>query len=181
MSACSAPLPWDTLVDYWASALPATEAEAVEEHLFGCAGCTEQASRVAAITEALRTAIPPAVTRRRVERLRAEGVAVREHAFAPGERRDVLFERDTALLVHRLGGLELESATRVGLRIVSESTGERMVELDSVPFERAEGAVLIACQRHYAALPHDTVFELSIERAGGAVEQASFTVLHHFV
>jgi anti-sigma factor RsiW len=176
--ACPNPIPWDILVDYWAGDLARVEGERIEEHLFGCGACTAEAARVAAVTEALREMIPPVLSRERLERLRATGVRMRENEFVPGERREVAFAADADLMIHRLGGLDLSGADRVTCRIVAESTGAPMAALGEVPFERDEGAVLIACQRHFAAFPHDTRFELSIHRPGQPVENAAYTVLH---
>jgi len=182
MNICQGPLAWGTLVDYWAGDLPPAEADRVEEHLFGCAGCAEVAARVASVTETLRAVLPPAVSRARLDALRASGIRLRENVFSPGERRAVLFEHDADLLIHRLGGLDLTGADHVSLRIVVESTGEQLAELDAVPFERGEGAVLIACQRHFASLPADTRFELAIHASGipSAVTRAEYTVIHQF-
>ena len=52
--------------------------------------------------------------------------------------------------------------------------------MDPVPFERAEGAVLIACQRHFATLPPDTRFELSIHGPDRSVTTAAYTILHQY-
>ena len=177
---CPAPLPWDTLVDYWAGDLDETATDAVEEHLFGCAACTAAAARVAAVTEALRSALPPIVSRARVEQLRARGVRVRENAFAPGQREQVLFTRDADLLIHRLEGLDLTRADRVDFRITAESTGELIAAVDAVPFDAAAGALLVACQRHYAALPADTVMSVAVHAPGLPPATATYTILHRF-
>jgi hypothetical protein len=178
--ACASPIAWETLVDYWAGELPPGEADAVEEHLFACATCTAASCRVAAVTETLRAAVLPAVTRRRLDALRARGHRIDENGFSPGERREVDFAPDTEFLVHRLEGLELEDAERVSFRIVAESTGEPISELEAVPFEPAEGAVLIACQRHFASLPPDTVFDVFVHTTSGAIRTAKYTILHRY-
>src|SRR6185295_13820099 len=99
-------------------------------------------------------------------RLRARGARVRQNEFAPGDRREVEFSSDVDLLIHRLGGLDLAGAERVALRITAESTGALIGETDTATFEPGEGAVLIACQRHYATLPHDTVMSVSVHAPG---------------
>lgn len=177
---CPTPVPWETLVDYWAGELDDAATEAVEEHLFGCADCAAAAARVAAVTETVRAAIPPVVSRRRLEQLRAGGARVRENAFTPDERREVIFPADADFLIHRLGGLNLTGAERVGLQITIESTGDVMVSVDDVAFEPAEGAILVACQRHYAALPPDTVMTVSIHALGAPPRTASYAILHRF-
>jgi anti-sigma factor RsiW len=177
---CGNPVEWATLVDYWAGDLDDQEMVALEEHLFGCAACTATSARVAAVTETLRAALPPLILRRQVELLRARGARVRESNFAPGERREVQFSPDTDLLIHRLGGLDLTSAERVGFRITQESTGALVAAIESAAFDPAEGAVLVACQRHYASLPHDTVMTVSIHAPGESPRTATYTLLHRF-
>ena len=180
MSACPNPIPWATLVDYWAGDLPPAKTNGVDEHLFACASCTSEAARVASVTETIRDMLPPAVSRARLEGLRAAGTRVRENVFAPGERRQVVFEADVDLMIHRLAGLSLAGAERVSLQIVSESTGERMAATDRVPFERDEGAVLIACQRHFASLPADTRFEVAVHAPDRSVTAVAYTILHEY-
>lgn len=177
---CANPIAWATLVDYWAGDLDGVATAAVEEHLFGCADCTAVAARVAAVTETLRTAIPPVISRAQVERLRRRGAQVRENDFAPGERREVPFPTDADLLIHRLTGLDLTSAERVDFRITQESTGALITVFDDAPFDRSAGAVLVACQRHYAAMPHDTVMSVSIHAPGAPPRTATYTILHRF-
>ncbi|HVT07855.1 MAG TPA: zf-HC2 domain-containing protein [Polyangia bacterium] len=177
---CPNPLDWGTLVDYWAGDLDAAASDAVEEHLFGCPDCTAAAARVAAVTESLRAALPPVVSRERVEQLRARGARVRENDFLPGDRREVVFLRDADLLIHRLAGLDLTHADRVDFRIAAESTGELIAAADRVPFNPAEGAVLVACQRHYASLPADTVISLAIHTPSAPPRTATYTILHRF-
>jgi anti-sigma factor RsiW len=178
---CSNPIAWETLVDYWAGDLDAVAEGAVEDHVFGCADCTAASARVAAVTEPLRAALQPVVSRREVEQLRAGGTRIRESDFTPGERRSVQFPADTDLMIHRLSGLDLTGAEKVGFRITSESTGAVLVAVDAVPFDPTEGAVLVACQRHYAELPHDTVMTVSVHGPGGPPRTATYTILHQFL
>jgi len=178
MSACAHPIPWAILVDYWAGALTVPETDQVDEHLFGCGACTAASARVASVTETARQILPPALSRARLDSLRAGGLRVRENAFSPGERRTVGFDGGVDLLIHRLAGLDLAGADHVSLQVLVESTGERLFALDHVPFERDEGAVLIACQRHFASLPPDTRFEVTVHAA--TVTNVAYTILHQF-
>lgn len=178
---CANPIAWATLVDYWAGDLDDAETARIDEHLFGCGDCTAESARVAAVTQALRAAIPMVLLRSAVDRLRARGARVRENGFTPGDRREVDFAADTELLIHRLGGLNLAGAERVDLRITSESTGAVVSTVDGVPFDPAEGAVFVACQRHYVELPHDTVMSVSIHAAGAPPRTETYTILHRFL
>jgi hypothetical protein len=180
---CQSPIAWETLVEYWAGELDADATAALDEHLFECAACTAASARVAAVTEAVRAAVPLAVSPRRLERLRAGGVRVRENTFAPGDRREVEFSPESDLLIHRLSvdGLGLTGDERIALRVSSESTGALMAVMEEAPFDPAEGAVLVACQRHYSALPHDTVMEIAIHAPGAPTRTATYTILHRFL
>jgi len=120
--------------------------------------------------------IPWGVTR---EALAAQGKRVLEDAFAPGDRREILFPANADLLIFRLGGLDLARAERVSFSLRTESTGELLVEIDRVPFERGEGSVLLACERHHASLPPDIVAELRIHEPAGE-RVATCTILHRF-
>jgi anti-sigma factor RsiW len=177
---CPNPLGWATLVDYWAGDLAAAETGALDEHLFSCTECTAASARVAAVTEAVRGVLPPVVSRLQIERLRDRGARVHENAFLPGDRREVVFRSDVDLLIHRLGGLDLSGADRVGFRITSESTGALIADVEAAPFDPAEGAVLVACQHHYVALPHDTVMTVSVHVADRPPRTATYTILHQY-
>jgi anti-sigma factor RsiW len=178
---CANPIDGATLVDYWAGDMDDDAAVVLEEHLFGCADCSAASARVGAVTEAVRASIPSVVLRERIDRLRATGARVRENGFAPGDRREVEFAADVDLLIHRLGGLDLQGAARVDLWVTSESTGETVGSVDNVPFDAAEGAVFVACQRHYAALPHDTVMTVSVHAPGAPPRTARYTILHRYL
>jgi hypothetical protein len=177
---CARPVPFDRLVEYWSGELAAPDELAVDEHLMGCAACTAESARVSAVTEALRAEIPPLLTTDGLAKLRARGLVVTENPMTPGERREVVFPKTTDILLHRLGGLDLASATRVDFRIWVESTGAPILELPNAPFDRDGGAVLVACQQHFAAYPPDTVAEVTVTRATGTAPAARYTILHRF-
>ena len=98
----------------------------------------------------------------------------------PGERAPVLFRRDVDLLIHRLGELDLSRAERVQVRVLSEGTGDVMIESPAAPFDAGSGEVLIACQRHFRELPPDVVFEVSVIEAGVAKVAATYIIPHIF-
>jgi anti-sigma factor RsiW len=182
---CARPVPWEDLVAYWAGDLDAPAEASLEEHLMGCASCTAESARVAAITEALRTMLPPVVTRARVESLRAEGVRFREDAFRPGERREATFTAGLEVLVFRLGGLELARAARVSLTLRARegeqaAEGPPILSLGDVPFERDTGEILVACQRHYEVFPPDVVAEVRVIDASGDERVTTYGIDHRF-
>lgn len=177
---CSEPIPFARLVDYWAGDLETAEVDAIDEHLLGCAHCTGESVSVARLVTALRGAIPPIVSAEQLRELAARGLAIVTNDFTPGERKEVVFARGVDLLVHRLGGLALADATSVSVEVTVESTHALLMRDDGVPFDRERGEVLIACQRHFASMPPDVVFEVSVHRASGAVTRTRYAVPHVF-
>jgi anti-sigma factor RsiW len=180
MTPCDAPVAWESLVAYWAGELPPVEEPSLDEHLMGCAACSAESARVAAVTETLRAMIPPIVDRARVARLRAKGMRIRESAFAPGDRREERFARDVDLLLFRLGGIDLTRAETVELAIREETSGQLLTASKHVAFDRDAGAVVLCCQRHFAVLPPDVVVEVRVHEAGGGEQAVTFTILHRF-
>ena len=174
---CSAPLAFETLVAYWAGDLSDTEADALDEHLMSCGSCSASSARVQSVVAALRVALPPAVDRATVERLRAAGARIQENTFLPDQRKTVAFPPDLDLLIHRLIGIDLAGVEQVDLTVRSESTGELLVEAPGVPFDAREG-VLIACQQHFRNLPADPVFELRALAAAGVARRARYVIPH---
>lgn len=174
---CRSPLTWEELVAYWAADLTPADQDRADEHLLGCSACTAEAARVFAVVQALREVIPPVVTRRMLESLRARGLKIEENTFAPGDRREALFSKGLDLLVHRLSGFELSGAQHVNVTLRVENSDQVLAEIPNAPFDARDG-VLIACQRHYANLPPDVVFEVSGLDASGAERHARYTILH---
>lgn len=175
---CLTRLTWAQLVDYWAGDLPVEQQDTIDEHLIGCELCTAESMRVAAVTEAMRSMLPPIVSLELVEKLRQRGLSVLEKPIRPGERKEVLFPNAVDVLIHRLTGLPLEDAVRVDFKFSGED-GEVLIELNDVPFDRATGSVLIACMKHYPG-PADTVAETRVRDSGGAETVQVFTILHRF-
>jgi len=176
---CSRPVSWEDLVAYWAGDLAPADVDRLDEHLMGCASCSAESARVCALASAIRGFVPPVVSRATLETLRTRGLRIEENSFAPGQRQPVVFAPTVDLLVHRLGGMDLSNATRVKVTVSVESTGAVLFEDPDAPFDSQEG-VLIACQRHFATLPPDTVFEVRAFEASGAERAAVYTIPHDF-
>jgi hypothetical protein len=180
IATCGERVTWADLVDYWAGDLAPERQNAIDEHLMGCAICTAESARVAAITEAVRALIPPIISTEMLATLQKRGLSVLENPMQPGDRKRVVFPHDVDLLIHRLSGLPLADATKVHFRMTAESTGQLMGTVDDVPFDRESDSVLIACQQHYAAFPHDAVAEMRVVNRSGAETVHVFTILHIF-
>ncbi|HTA88690.1 MAG TPA: hypothetical protein VK745_03920 [Polyangiaceae bacterium] len=163
---------------YWANDLALAQAEGIEEHLMGCESCSAESARVSAVAEGVRGLIPPVVSRAALGQLRARGVRIAENTFAPGHQ-PVVFPRGVDLLVHRLAGFDLSKAERVRVAVRIESTGALLVEDPNAPFDAQDG-VLIACQKHFAELPPDVLFEVTAIEATGAERTARYSIPHAF-
>jgi hypothetical protein len=176
---CGSPVPWERLVDYWAGAaeLSPEEVDAIDEHLFGCADCSDASASAARIAQAVRHTVPPVVSEAEVAALRARGLALEENRFTPGRRQEVSFPPGVDILIHRLGGLDLSRADRVDVTVRVESSGDVLFVSYDAPFNRDRGEVLMTCQRHLAFLPPDIAFDVRIREPGRSVE-ATFVIPH---
>jgi hypothetical protein len=147
----------------------------------GCAGCSAISADVAAVAGAIRAMIPPLISAARLAELRARGLRVVENPMAPGDRKPVVFGPEIDLLIHRLGGLDLARAESVRVTVSIEETGVVVRDDPHAPFDRASGEVLVACQRHFAALPPNIVFEVRARGPMGEGPVARYVVPHTFL
>jgi hypothetical protein len=169
-------LPHDTLLGYWSGHLETSASEMVEEHLFSCPACTARSAGIAAIVNALRTAIPPVLSSERLGQLVRAGARVRTTDVPPGATVTVEFSSGVDLLVHRLQA-DLSAARQVDCQIL-KADGTALLLLEHVPFDSDQGAVLIACQRHYAPMGPDILFRVTAHEAAGARQVGEYTVVH---
>ena len=177
MSACTKPVPFDTLVSYWAHDLDPSESEAVEEHVFACATCTMMSERIATVTEKMRSLEPAVISAERLRELRAAGRRIEDNHVAPGDHKRVVFSAQD-FIVHHLGGLELADVARVSVTVRANQSDMVVTEYPSVPFDADAGEVLIACQRHFVVFPPDITFEVTTY-AGGAAKKVTRYVVEH--
>ena len=177
---CASPIAFEILVAYWAGDLAPLEAETVEQHAMGCATCTGESARIAAITQAIAGQIPPMIASETVAKLRARGVRIVDNPVRPGERKTTLFPDDADVLLHRLGELDLLGASSVSVTVKVEETGDILFHTDNAPFDRAAGEVLVACQKHFRAFPPNIVFEVLRRDALQNETIAVYTVPHVF-
>lgn len=173
-------LSWELLCDYWAGELTLEAEESVEAHTMQCEACAQLSAGLVAVTEPLRTLIPPLISTATLAKLAARGLRVLENPMQPGDRRPVLFPAEMDLMIHRLGGLALADVTRVDFRLWVEETGDVLAVIEGAPFDVATGSVMLVCQQHYASLPHNVVSQLALQHADGSVTRAEYTILHQF-
>jgi hypothetical protein len=142
VSACLAP---ETLADYWLDDLPADEADAVEEHLLGCAACSAHLEDLVRLRDGVRAlvrsgSLPVVVGRSFLDAAAREGLRVREYAVGPGERVACTVTPEDDLLVTRLRG-DLLGAERVHLLSQVEQGPVQRVE--DLPVDPTAGEVIV--------------------------------------
>ena len=121
------------LSDYAAGELPEPDAEAIEDHLFSCAGCAARAAEFDALVRAIRPAVRSAgvggfATDAILNRLAREGVRMRTFTLSPGARVPCAVWEDDELMALRLRGDfsaagEITVSRRVAGTEVSRTTG----------------------------------------------------------
>jgi hypothetical protein len=167
----------ERLADYFGGFLEKGETEELEEHLFSCEDCALQCAQLAGLATAVRGAVPPIISERRFAELEREGRIAAVNPMSPGQVAEVRFPTGDKLLVHRLGSSDLRMARRVDVGLFDRE-GRALSRFDDVPFDSAQGEVLVACQSHFADLfPHDTVFRVEVVLAD-RLEESTYTILH---
>jgi hypothetical protein len=115
------------------------DADEVEAHLLGCAACSRLADELLATTRAIASAVREGAlafvaTRATVERLRREGVAMREYHIAPGQTVACSIGAGER---YSLTALELPGELPARVDLVAP-TGDRTPD---VPVDRSRGVV----------------------------------------
>ncbi len=135
-SSCTSPLDFFALVDYWLAELAPADEERVEEHLLGCATCSERLWGLADLAEGIGTLVRKGVVRGVVtsgflERVAKEGLRVREYRVPPGGSVQCTVTAEDDLLVARLVA-ELRGVSRVDIAIC-DAAGREQERLRDVP------------------------------------------------
>ncbi|HVL35540.1 MAG TPA: zf-HC2 domain-containing protein [Burkholderiales bacterium] len=143
------PVAFEALAGYWLGELPAAEAEALEEHLFGCAHCAARLEWLAALSAGVRGAVRAgalalAVSAPFVEAMKRAGLRVREYRLRPGERVECTIRADDDAVIGRVRA-PLAGVTRVDALERLEIGGvlQRETRLEDVPFDLVSGEVIL--------------------------------------
>ncbi|HEX7054346.1 MAG TPA: hypothetical protein VF211_10500 [Burkholderiales bacterium] len=141
---CASPVDFALLADYWLGDAGAQE-PALEEHLFGCGHCTARLAELARLGAGVRTAflagaLTAVVSAPFVEKLRREGVRLREYRLRPGETLSCTIAASDDFVVSRLAA-DLRGVKRLDL--LREIEGRPALEMHDVPFDPAAGELLV--------------------------------------
>lgn len=173
------PAPFETLARWWLDDLPDAESTELEKHLFACDSCATASERLGELVSGLREWIPPVISHAHRDRLARQGKRLKLNPVEAGVTGHATFDRDLDLLVHVLRA-DLSQAERVDVEVGRSEMGWSTL-FEQVPFDRAAGEVLIACQRHYRDMfPGDPVFKVLVVEQGNRRPLGDYFVVHEW-
>ena len=158
---CANPLSAAVLTDYWIAALPKSEEEAVEEHLFTCNECGGRLREVIALADAIRSlarqgSLLMVVSDAFLKRVAEQGSHVREYTPPKGGSIVCTVSAEDDFLIGRLTA-DLRGATRVDLAFCDERGAEKL-RLADIPFNSESPGVVFQQSITYAkAAPSETM------------------------
>jgi hypothetical protein len=141
----------DALAEWALGEQTEADEEALEEHYFGCDACFARAQHMQRFVAQLRASLPPILTAERRQGLEARHPQLTRVHVQPGERATIRLgpAADVGFWVMHA---PLQGVTRVDFEARS-ADGGLVFALSDVPFDRARGEVVLACQTHYRGLP----------------------------
>lgn len=146
--------------------------DALEEHLFGCAACTERLTWL----HALARAVPPLVargpglrlslSRETVARMELDGVVMRHYHFGDGHSINCTVGRDDHFVVSWIPVSAADDEVLAATMVAPDGTV--VVTADDLPFDRTRGELAIAePAANLRPLP-DIVLRLQLRAVGPA-------------
>jgi len=86
---CTAPIPWERLVDYWTGEIGGDEGASIEEHLIACARCSGELQAVARLADGVGRATPQlhahgGISPALLDRFERDGCVVRRYRGEAG-------------------------------------------------------------------------------------------------
>jgi hypothetical protein len=143
---CAEPLDLVALIDYWLGDLGPDEEAPVEEHLLGCAACSERTADLVALAGGVRRlatlgVVRAVVTAAFLRRLADEGLRVREYRLAPGGRVACTVTPPDDLVAVRLTA-DLRGARRVDL-VECDADGREEGRLEDISISASAQEVIL--------------------------------------
>jgi Putative zinc-finger len=181
---CDNPIDPAILADYWLAALPASEQDAVEEHLFACDECAASLREVIALGESLRAlahsgSLMMVVPESFLQSAARQGLHISRYAPPAGGSVQCTVTAQDDLLIGRLTA-NLNSARRIDLSLCHPG-GDEQFRLRDIPFSPADPAVLWQQSISFAkAAPTSTMVArlLTVDDAGAEALLGEYT-FHH--
>jgi anti-sigma factor RsiW len=147
-SACAAALGDDALIAYWLGELGQAEEARIDEHVLGCANCSERLAGIVRLADGIRAAVRAGMARMFVTdafvRSAVEhGTRVREYRVARNGSVNCSVAPEDELLVSRLEA-PLAGVRRVD--VISYLNDAQTDVFRDVPFDARSGEVVVAPQ-----------------------------------
>lgn len=147
VAACTHPITWADVVDYWAGELQAGDESHIEAHVFACPACAavlaEGEMLATGIRHVVRSgAFQSLVSEAVLNRLARDGVRVRTFAVRPGEVVPCAVWEDDEVIVTRLTG-DFSGADTVSL-VCTLASGEELSRSDGVSVRPDQRELLTA-------------------------------------
>jgi hypothetical protein len=181
--ACSRPLDLAVLIDYWLGDLAPDEEERGEEHLLGCASCSDRLRDLVALTGGVRSltnfgVVRAVVTSAFLDRLIGDGLRVREYRLAPGGSVQCTVTPSDDLVAARLAA-DLRGVERIDL-VRCDAEGREENRLKDIPVSAsAQEVVLLERIDRIRALPACVQrVKLVASDADGERLLAEYTFIH---
>jgi len=134
---CANPIDAAILADYWLAALPSSEEESVEEHLFDCGECSARVAQVIALAEGVRALAREAnllmiLSDEFVKCSAVSGLRIRQYAPPAGGSVQCTVTVDDDVLIGRLAA-DLAGQKQIDLAFCNQE-GVEYARLADVPF-----------------------------------------------
>jgi anti-sigma factor RsiW len=143
---CIEPIEFEALIAYWLDELPPAVEAPLEEHLFGCAECTQRLEDLAALAAGIRAAVREGtvfavVSAAFLESMEKAGLRLRQYRVAPGASVRCTLRAEDDALISRLEA-PLAGVKRLDmLQAIDEM--HLQFRLEDLPFDPAAGEVVM--------------------------------------
>ena len=183
MPGCSAPIPDDTLIDYWVRDVTnSDETDPIEEHLFACGDCSARLHQIASLGAGLAAFVRQGrvtgiVSRSLINRLQRDGAHVRIYSLSPGETVPcAVFPGDDLVVTALRADFSAVDAVTLSL---SGPEGSSIGRVDDVPVSGLDGEVLWAFPAAIVRQMPSMRLQITLASAGDTRAELGTYVLDH--
>src|SRR5579871_232511 len=181
---CAKSIDAAVLADYWLAALPPSEEEAVEEHLFVCDECGARLREIIVLAEALRAlahsgSLMMVVPESFLQRAAQKGLHISQYTPPSGGSVQCTVTAEDDLLIGRLSA-DLSVARQIDLSLCDPAGGEQF-RLRDIPFSNDAPDILWQQSTTFAkGAPTSTMVArlLNVDDAGAETLLGEYT-FHH--
>jgi hypothetical protein len=181
---CSHPFDAAILAHYWLAALPPSEEESVEEHLFDCGECSARLAQVIALAEGVRALAREAnllmiLSEEFLKRSAESGLRIRQYAPPAGGSVQCTVTDNDDILVGRLAA-DLTGQKQVDLALCNQD-GVEYARLADVPFGPGMSDIIFQQPIQFAkGAPSQTMIARILGRDESSTERliGEYTFVH---